>query len=663
MARAQIIRVSLFVLLTSAITLIAISFFLKDSLGDKFLKALALRNPDVDLELSEQQILDLLVSSKLSPLSNTQAAVTEPVLPEGQLEPPDAFALGFGESKFIVDSRWATIRYLGESPAGAGLTGKQLNDAQAGALGRTNDTIPVVTIAETIHNMMEDYFAPLLKTLPRGAELLSRIKVQGAYFSPEFNLSQPSQTERDNAYVVGLQSLYVYSNSCFDRTQAPSCNPKGYSAGHDPSIIAHELGHVIFNHMRDGQSLEGWQWFAVNEGYADYFSASHTGNPVLGRIWRASRSSGTKYLRRLLDSPTLNDPSVAEEGHAFSLVWSSALWKARRRIEEKFNAGPQEFDRVILLSINFLGESTKTRLGDAAAAVLKAADVLGHSAWKDELRADFEAAEIDLSRGTILKPAGGVPIKKKMTTSSCGLVSRPTQTHEGSLAAYFILLPIAGIWSLRKRRGRNPVLVLILLTYFNQGCLLFGDNNQQKSSSHSNSILYRCDLRGLKDGTPVTQYQRRLSLIFSSPSSEAPRPSSEQIFVGDERYENAESALLLIVDREKMRIDQMRRRDGQLYQINLNQKYVSAEEAIAAQNARLSSIVIEGASRALLNQKQAAPKNTDSKIPSTLTFDYAGLNLSANSEIELIGPNAFSPVPKEIYVDGTLLCQIESITN
>ena len=99
-----------------------------------------------------------------------------------------------------------------------------------------------------------------------------------------------------------------------------------------------------------------------------------------------------------MDSPTLNDPSVADEGHTFSLVWSSALWKARRRIENEFKTNPREFDRVILLSINFLGESTKTRLGDAAAAVLKAADVLGQSRWKDTLRVEFEAAEIDLAR-------------------------------------------------------------------------------------------------------------------------------------------------------------------------------------------------------------------------------------------------------------------------
>jgi hypothetical protein len=295
--------------------------------------------------------------------------------------------------------------------------------------------------------------------------------------------------------------------------------------------------------------------------------------------------------------------------------------------------------------------------------VLKAADVLGHSVWKDTLRVEFEAAEIDLSRGTILKPAAGTPVKKDVTPSSCGMVNQATQTHGSGMTAYLILLPMVGVWSLRKRRVKSTALLLVLLSLFSQGCMLFSNNKEQKSNSHSNSILYLCDLRGLKDGTPITQYQRRLSLIFSSPSSETPRPNSEQIFVGDERYENAESALLLIVDREKMRIDQMRRRDGQLYQINLNQKYVSSEEAIAAQNARLSSIVIEGAGRALLSQKKAAPMNTDSKMKATMNFDYAGLNLSTSSDGELIGPNAFSPVPKEVYVDGNLLCKIESVTN
>jgi hypothetical protein len=661
MKRAQFIRKSFFVIIAASVLSIAVFLAFQSKSEKILLNAASLRYPETDTELSEGQILNHLYDSKLTPLSDAEKPVAEPSLPDGQLEPPDSISLGMGESKFLLNSRWATIRYLGDNPAGAGVSGKSLNDAQASALGHRNDTIPVVTMAETINEMMDNYFAPLLLSLPRGQEILSRIKVQGSYFSPEYTLTHSQLTERDNAYVVGLQSLYVYPNSCFDRTESTTCNPKAFSAGHDPSIIAHELGHVIFNHLRDGQSLEGWQWFAVNEGYADFFSAAHSGNPVLGRIWRASRTSGTKYLRRLMDSPTLNDPSVADEGHTFSLVWSSALWKARRRIENEFKTNPREFDRVILLSINFLGESTKTRLGDAAAAVLKAADVLGQSRWKDTLRVEFEAAEIDLARGTTLKPAEGMPLKKSIGMAQCGVISSQKKVGNSPLALLLMLIPafIAFLGRLKKIKFFHSL--TILLGFVNSGCMLFTDQNPQNNEIQSKSILYQCDLRALKDGTPVQQSQRKLSFLFDSSKSGPQSSTTEQIFVGDERYENAESSLLLIVDKEKMRIDQIRRRDGQLFQMNLNQKYVSLEEALAVQNARLSAIVIEGAGRAILNLNKSASISPESPFTSAVKFDYSGLNLTAVSEEKLVGPNGFSPIAKEIYIDGLLLCQLSSM--
>lgn len=658
---APLLRKSFFALTAAGAALGAVLLTLKPTSEEKHLNAMSLRYPLSDGELSEKEILDLLANSTINPSSNADMPVVEPNLPEGHLEPPDAMSLGFGESKFLVDSRWATIRYLGESPAGAGLDGKALNQAQTSALGRRNDTIPVVTITETINEMMETYFAPLLLTLPRGQEILSRIKVQGAYFSPEIDLNPSSQTDRDNAYVVGLQSLYVYPNSCFDRTDGMACNPKAFSAGHDPSIISHELGHVIFNHLRDGQSLEGWQWFAVNEGYADYFSAAHSGQPVLGRIWRASRTSGTKYLRRLLDSPTLNDPSVAEEGHAFSLVWSSALWRARRNMETIFGANPRDFDRVVLLSINFLGESTKTRLGDAAAAVLKAADVLGHSNWKESLRSEFEAAEIDLTRGTVLSPASGVPLKKKSEARPCGVITRQTHSSNNALSSTLALLPLIVIWLRRSRAHKTTLALMAVLASISQGCMIFTKSNDATEASEKKSILYNCDLRALRDGTPVSQSLRKLSFVFTSQSEGLNNSTSEQIFVGDERLENAESSLLLIVDKEKMRIDQVRRRDGQLFQMNLNQKYVSSEEALAVQNVRLSSIVIEGAGRAILNRRKASSADSLSPLISPVKFDYGGLNLSATLESQQTAANSFLPIAREIYIDEVLLCELSPV--
>lgn len=646
-------------------------FFAAKIGSENRMTALSLSYPTDPGEVSVEQIASLLKESKFKPASHPTWPVDEPDLPREQLEPPDANALGFGTSKFLIDSRWATIRYLGDQPAGAGLTDGLLNQAQMAALGRANDTVPVVTITQTINDMMDHYFEPLMKTLPRGPDILRRIKVQGAYFSPEYSAIHSSQQERDNAYVVGLQSLYVYPNSCFDRTEELKCNPTGYSAGHDPSIISHELGHVIFNHLRDGQSLEGWQWFAVNEGYADYFSAAYSGNPVLGRIWRVARNSGQKYLRRLLDHPSINDPELADEGHTFSLVWSSALWNLRDKIQIQHAANPDDFDRVVLMSINFLGESTKTRLGDAAAAILKAADVLGHGRWKDTLRQEFAAAEINLSRGDKINPAQGLAIQKSDQLSGCGVLAKARPSTTERTAAWLLIvtpalaLGLMGVLRqphLRKRKRPNLTSwLLAAFLPFLQGCLLFAPSQQTNTSQKNKLITYNCNLKPLSVTTPVAQPQRMLSFIFTNTAPTPSSVSAEQIFVGDERFENAESSLLLIVDREKMRIDQIRRRNGTLFQLNLNQKYLSAEEAIAVQNARLSSIIIEGASRAILNQRKAQATGTEQTKLSAITFDYTGLNLSATSDQHLIGPNGFAPLAKEVFIDDALLCQLETV--
>ncbi|NBW81328.1 hypothetical protein EBR21_06195, partial [bacterium] len=126
-------------------------------------------------ELSSEKISTLLAESNLVPRSNPTNPVEEPEIPSGINLPPDADVLGFESSKFLVDSRWATVRYVGDSPAGAGLTGSELNRAQTEALGRDNDTIPVITTAQTINEMMDQYYAPLLRSLPRGEEILSKI--------------------------------------------------------------------------------------------------------------------------------------------------------------------------------------------------------------------------------------------------------------------------------------------------------------------------------------------------------------------------------------------------------------------------------------------------------------------------------------------------------
>jgi hypothetical protein len=237
---------------------------------------------------------------------------------------------GFGQASLLVRSPWITMRYLGERPAGFQVTGEDFATAAIQGFGSPNDVLPVTTAAQTVHDMMENYFAPLLRTLPQGQRVLSGLHVQGGYFSTTYNPPDDFRLDFDNAFIIGLQTLVVYPSSCFHRPDPRLCAPPYVSTGHDPTVIGHELGHVIFNRIRAYRSLKGYQWFAVNEGYADYFSASYFGSPLIGETWHASRLNAP-YLRRLTDDPTTRDPEALATAHTFSVVWSSLLWRIRRR--------------------------------------------------------------------------------------------------------------------------------------------------------------------------------------------------------------------------------------------------------------------------------------------------------------------------------------------
>lgn len=614
-------------------------------------------------ELKPEWISNLLTQSALAPISSTSEDIPEPPLPLGHFIPPEAESLGYERSRFIVDSQWATVRYLGENPAGAGLTGEALDRAQTAALGSERDSIPVVTAAQTINSMMDDFFVPLLKKLPRGEDILSRIKVQGVYISPRYKSTDGAPIERDNAFVVGLQSLFLYPNSCFDSTTSSTCSPLGFSAGHDPTIIAHELSHIIFNHIRDARSLEGWQWFAVNEGYADYFSASYFGDPVLGRIWRVSRPNGARYLRRLLDTPTTNDAQALEEGHAFGLVWSSALWRSRNRLIQSFGILGSDFDRVVLMSINFLGESTKSRLGDAAAAVLKSADVLGHGMWKPILVDEFKNAEVDLTQGQKMTIAQGEAIPQAYGGIACGsLISNSQRKSKSSSFPLLMMLCVPALVCMNRRSVRRLVRIvpLLMLTFLLQACQFSALWGKSTTSPSGIVLLYNCDMSTLKDGTPTFPKQRKLSLTFLN---NAPENSQlEQIFVGDERLENASSSLLLLVDKKTMRIDQFRRRDGSLFQLNLNQRFVSAEDALAVQNMRLGTILIEGVGRALRVQNTPQSPSSLTSVPTAVSFQSTGINLRADIKQDLMGARGFGPLASVVQVDENVLCSVQSRT-
>ena len=111
-----------------------------------------------------------------------------------------------------------------------------------------------------------------------------------------------------------------------------------------------------------------------------------------------------------------------------------------------------------------------------------------------------------------------------------------------------------------------------------------------------------------------------------------------------------------------MRIDQIRRRDGSLFQLNLNQKYVSAEDALAVQNMRLGTIILEGVGRALLNQKKQQPVTANGTNASAISFEMTGAQATATVGNDVSGARGFGPLANEISLNGETLCKYQSTT-
>jgi hypothetical protein len=143
--------------------------------------------------------------------------------------------------------------------------------------------------------------------------------------------------------------------------------------------------------------------------------------------------------------------------------------------------------------------------------------------------------------------------------------------------------------------------------------------------------------------------ERLVSFVF--PDNIPTESQTEQIFVGDERFENASSSLILIVDKTNMRIDQFRRRDGSLFQVNLNQKYLNSEDAIAVQNMRLSTILIE-------KELSQTPVTSGAVLPSrtAISFDITGTPATATIRSDVVGARGFGPLANEVMINGETLC-------
>lgn len=643
--------------------------------------------PSGPLVLSQSEVLELRFPEGNSPTIRERLDTPETEsIPFNQLT-----RAGFGQASFIVRSPWITMRYLGERPAGFQLSGPEFSEAAIQALGSPNDVLPVTTAAQAVHDMMETYFAPLLGSLPNGKTVMAGLHVQGAYFSTTYNPPDDFRLDFDNAFIVGLQTLVVYPSSCFQRPDPSQCTPPYLSTGHDPTVIGHELGHVIFNRIRAARSLKGYQWFAVNEGYADYFSASYHETPLIGETWQSSRLRAP-YLRRLTDDPTTRDPEVLASAHAFSVVWSSLLWRIRTALIETDPSSRSAFDRAVLLSIAHLGEGGGNRLGDAATALLKAVHESGHSEWDAVLRAEFSRAGVELVAENLAlapeqphEPGTTDPqeTQNRRQGFGCsaqaavtGVSTNPLDDRRNELPdlALFILasallraLQRKGVCTPRRQRDTKPSsatfglcaaprVAVGLSTLLSTACVRQPEPKtvRQLIQLRGPALVYRCNLAffgGSGGSTDISAIE-----INWPTADKSTRDLVGVIF--DAQTADPASALQVHVDAELRRIDRFLGLEGKPIENQLTPTAVTETKVQQLALMALALAVLEEAPRARSNQngRNAVEKSTNSDLVTFLHRDR--WTLTADFSSAVTGPGAYGPLPASLKETERQVCTL-----
>jgi hypothetical protein len=127
---------------------------------------------------------------------------------------------------------------------------------------------------------------------------------------------------------------------------------------YDGSIAFHEFTHAVIQTLApdlativaDSQGLNT-QPGAFNEAAADYFSSSFRNNPNIG-LYASSSTTGLDGTARNISEPKRCPFDITGEVHDDSLMWSSALWKIRQDIANRFGQDRIDmWDRAILEAI------------------------------------------------------------------------------------------------------------------------------------------------------------------------------------------------------------------------------------------------------------------------------------------------------------------------
>ncbi len=164
----------------------------------------------------------------------------------------------------------------------------------------------------------------------------------------------------------------------------------GVDAAEDADVILHEYAHALYDAVV-GPCATAQSW-ALNEGFADYFAASLTGDACVGD-WEGTYQTGG--CLRDLDVVRLYPVDLTGDVYADALVWSSLLWRVRGLI------GATLSDRLALEWLYF--QTPRSTFASAARGLLAAAERLEATPGSNALR--WAVAEALGERGFV--PRGG----------------------------------------------------------------------------------------------------------------------------------------------------------------------------------------------------------------------------------------------------------------
>jgi hypothetical protein len=174
----------------------------------------------------------------------------------------------------------------------------------------------------------------------------------------------------------GLEALSDYYYRPYDSTV--------YMQGerdfaYDGDVVFHEFTHALVHTFVPGLASMGHDAWgshaepgAMNEGWADYFSASFTGDAVTGAY--AGGESGI----RSLDGDAACPSAIIGEVHQDSLPWSNALWDLRTSVQSGLGAdGVKALDNLLLMTVSQADDDeTMARQADRVLAALATDDAL-----------------------------------------------------------------------------------------------------------------------------------------------------------------------------------------------------------------------------------------------------------------------------------------------